>query len=83
MAKKNKNESNENGPEQEEKIEEKISKYEELLDQLKKERDQIEHELKKDYRNARRYVRTHPEEGVLVSFLGGVVLGIIIGKLSK
>ncbi|MDX1618734.1 MAG: hypothetical protein R3224_08105 [Balneolaceae bacterium] len=85
MAKKdkNKNAADDNGPEQSEPIDEKISKYEKLLEQLKKERDQIEHELKRDYRNARRYVRSHPEEGVLVSFIGGVVLGILIGKLSK
>lgn len=83
MAKKNKNSSNDSGAGQAENIEEKISQYEKLLDQLKKERDQIEHELKKDYRDARRYVRSHPEEGVLFSFIGGVVLGIVIGKLSK
>lgn len=83
MADKKKNSENESSSEQELKLEEKISSYEKLLDQLKKERAHVEDELKKDYRNARRYVRSHPEEGVLVSFVGGVLLGLLIGKLTK
>ncbi|MDR8390946.1 hypothetical protein NC796_07345 [Aliifodinibius sp. S!AR15-10] len=69
--------------EQQAELEEKISSYEKLLDRLKKERRHVEDELSKDYRNARRYVRSHPEEGILMSFVGGVALGIIIGKLTK
>lgn len=78
-SKKDKNPSSE----QVEKIEEKISSYEKLLDRLKEERKHVEDELKKDYHNARRYVRSHPEEGVLFSFVGGIILGIMIGKLTR
>ena len=57
--------------------------YEELLDRLKYQRDQLEDEMKREYYNARRYVRSHPEEGVLLSFAGGLLMGILIGKLTK
>lgn len=71
-------------PEQQEaELKEKISSYEKLLDRLKKERQNVEKEISNDYRNARRYVRSHPEEGVLLSFVGGIALGILIGKLTK
>ncbi|MDX1672845.1 MAG: hypothetical protein R3211_10925 [Balneolaceae bacterium] len=60
-----------------------LSQFEELVDRLKEERQVLEDEIKKDYRNARRYVRAHPEEGVLMSFIGGVVIGVLIGKLTK
>ncbi|MDX1638929.1 MAG: hypothetical protein R3281_13230 [Balneolaceae bacterium] len=69
--------------EKQEELEEKISSYEKLLDRLKKERRHMEEEINRDYRNARRYVRAHPEEGILFSFVGGVALGILIGKLTK
>lgn len=83
MAAKNKSSDNDASSEKNQELEEKLSSYEELLDQLKKERAHVEEELRRDYRNARRYVRSHPEEGVLLSFMGGVVLGILIGKLTK
>ncbi|MDZ7693454.1 MAG: hypothetical protein U5K69_20440 [Balneolaceae bacterium] len=68
---------------QEAELKEKISSYEKLLDRLKKERQNVIKEISDDYRNARRYVRSHPEEGVLLSFVGGIALGILIGKLTK
>lgn len=70
-----------------EKIEEKkraaLKRYEKLIDRLKKERGELKEELDRDYREARRYVRSHPEEGVLFSFLGGLAVGFIVGKLSR
>lgn len=82
MAENKKTSENETNEQQAE-LEEKISSYENLLEKLKKERRHVEDELSKDYRNARRYVRLHPEEGVLLSFVGGIALGLIIGKLTK
>lgn len=79
----NQNSSENETTEQQLELEEKISSYEKLLDRLKKERRQVEDEISRDYRNARRYVRSHPEEGILFSFIGGVALGILIGKLTK
>lgn len=59
-----------------------VEGYEKLIHRLKKERANLEDELNRDYREARRYVRSHPEEGILVSFVGGVALGYILGKIG-
>ncbi len=67
----------------EEKKREKIKGYKKLIDRLKKERDELEDEINRDYREARRYVRSHPEEGVLIGFVGGIALGYILGKLGR
>lgn len=63
--------------------EEKIKGYEKLINQLKKEREEVKDELNRDYRQARRYVRSNPEEGVLIAFAGGIALGYILGKLGS
>lgn len=55
--------------------------YEHLLEQLNDEKERIEKELKKEYRNARKYVRAHPEQGVGFAFLGGLVVGVLITVL--
>ncbi|GAA5521120.1 hypothetical protein LQ318_05205 [Aliifodinibius salicampi] len=60
-----------------------IRSYEKLIDQLKQERDSVREAVDHDYREARRYVRSHPEEGVLFAFAGGLALGFILGKLSN
>lgn len=67
----------------EEKKRTKIKSYEKLIDRLKEERTELQNELNKDYREARRYVRSHPEEGVLIGFVGGIALGYILGKLGR
>lgn len=67
----------------EEKKRAKIKGYEKLIDRLKEEREELQDELNRDYREARRYVRSHPEEGVLIAFVGGVALGYILGKLGR
>ncbi len=73
--------------EMDKKVEEKkraaIKGYEKLIDRLKKERKELTDEVNRDYREARRYVRSHPEEGVLFSFIGGLALGFILGKIGR
>lgn len=61
----------------------KIKGYEELINRLKEEREELQKELNKDYREARSYVRSHPEEGVLYAFVGGMALGYVLGKLGR
>lgn len=61
----------------------KIKGYEKLIDRLKEEREELQTELNRDYREARRYVRSHPEEGVLLAFAGGVALGYLLGKIGR
>jgi len=55
--------------------------YEETISKLNSERDRLERDLKKEYRNARRYVRSNPEQGIGISLLGGFVLGFVIAKI--
>jgi ElaB/YqjD/DUF883 family membrane-anchored ribosome-binding protein len=57
--------------------------YERLIDRLKNERQRLERDMKKDYRNARRYVRAHPEEGVGIAVLGGFFVGYLLGRISR
>lgn len=75
--------NNKSEQETEEKKRAKIRGYEKLIDQLKKEREEIKDVLDQDYREARRYVRSNPEEGVLIAFAGGIALGYILGKLGS
>ena len=62
---------------------EQIKNYEKLIERLENERDAVKERADRDYREVKRYVRSHPEEGVLAAFVGGIALGIIIGKLSN
>ncbi|MFU8860675.1 MAG: hypothetical protein ACNA8K_09640 [Cyclonatronaceae bacterium] len=57
--------------------------YEDLLDQLNDEKERIEYDLRKEYRNARKYVRAHPEQGVGFAFLGGIIVGILVTSLFR
>jgi len=54
--------------------------YDALLDRLRYERDGLERELRHEYRNARRYVRAHPEQGLGVAFVAGLVLGALLTR---
>ncbi|WP_428234672.1 glycine zipper domain-containing protein [Gracilimonas sp.] len=57
--------------------------YDVLLDRLKYERDGLERELKHEYRNARRYVRAHPEQGLGVAFVAGLLVGALLTRGGK
>ncbi|MEQ8525683.1 DUF883 C-terminal domain-containing protein [Gracilimonas sp.] len=57
--------------------------YDVLLDRLKYERDGLERELKHEYRNARRYVRAHPEQGLGIAFVAGLLIGALLTKGGK
>lgn len=54
--------------------------YDALLDRLKYERDGLERELRHEYRNARRYVRAHPEQGLGIAFVTGLVVGALLTR---
>lgn len=55
--------------------------YEDAISRLTAEKDRLERDLKKDYRSARRYVRTNPEQGIGASLAGGLIIGFILAKL--
>lgn len=54
--------------------------YDVLLNRLKYERDGLEREIKHEYRNARRYVRAHPEQGLGIAFVAGLMIGALLTK---
>jgi ElaB/YqjD/DUF883 family membrane-anchored ribosome-binding protein len=57
--------------------------YDVLLDRLKYEREGLEREVKHEYRNARRYVRANPEQGLGLAFVAGLVLGALLTRGGK
>lgn len=79
MAEENENTSNESVSEEKKKVRE----YEKILKRLKKEQQALRDEAEREYQVVRGYVRSHPTEGVLYSFLGGIVLGILIGRAGR
>lgn len=80
-------ENNKSSEQTEKKIEKKkraiLEGYEELIDRLEDVQGELRNEINREYREARGYVRKHPEEGVLISVLGGLALGYILGKLGR
>ncbi len=58
-------------------------KYDVLLDRLRYERDGLERELKHEYRNARRYVRSNPEQGLGLAFVAGLLVGALLTRKGK
>lgn len=60
-----------------------VKGYERLIDRLDQERRNIRNEVDRDYEEARRYVRSNPEEGVLIALVGGLALGLLLGRFSK
>lgn len=83
MAEDNKKTAENSNTKTEEKKKAKIEYYEQLIDRLKKEREDLRNEVDNEYREARRYVRLHPEEGVFYAFVGGIALGYLFGKIGR
>ncbi len=55
--------------------------YKDIIEKLHEEKERLEKDLRQEYRNARKYVRSHPEEGLAYAFLGGVLAGVILTKM--
>ena len=60
-----------------------IESYDKALDRLQYEKDRLERELLHEYRNARRYVRANPEQGLGVAFVAGLFLGVLLTRGGK
>ena len=52
-----------------------------IIEKLHEEKERLENELRQEYRNVRKYVRSHPEEGLAYSFIGGLMVGFILAKI--
>jgi ElaB/YqjD/DUF883 family membrane-anchored ribosome-binding protein len=57
--------------------------YDVLIDRLRYERDGLERELKHGYRDARRYVRANPEQGLGFAFAAGLAIGILLTRSGR
>ncbi len=55
--------------------------YDDIINTLRSERENLEREIRHEYRNARRYVRANPEQGIGIAFAGGLIAGILLGRL--
>jgi ElaB/YqjD/DUF883 family membrane-anchored ribosome-binding protein len=42
---------------------------------------ELKRTIKHQFRSVRRYIRANPEKGVMTSFMGGMLLGMLIGKI--
>lgn len=60
-----------------------VEGYEKIIDRLEDERNNIRNEINHEYKEARRYVRSNPEEGVLAALVGGFALGLLFGRIFK
>jgi len=60
-----------------------VEGYDKALDKLQYEKDRLEREIRHEYRNARRYVRANPEQGLGVAFVAGLFLGVLLTKGGK
>lgn len=55
--------------------------YRDIIEKLNEEKERVENDLRKEYRNARKYVRSHPEEGLAYAFIGGLAAGFVLAKI--
>lgn len=55
--------------------------YSEMIANLHEEKDRVENEIRHEYRKARKYVRSHPEESLAYAFLGGLAAGMVLARL--
>lgn len=57
--------------------------YYDILDKLKVEGEKLQVDLRKEYDNAKKYVKKNPETGVGVALAGGLLIGFVIAKLLR
>ncbi|MEX2436261.1 MAG: hypothetical protein WD735_06200 [Balneolaceae bacterium] len=58
-----------------------VDTYDEILNKFKAEREKLQKEVGREIENARKYVKDNPDTGVGIALAGGIIAGIIIGKI--
>lgn len=58
-----------------------VDTYDEILSKFKEEREKLQKEVGREIDNARKYVKDNPDTGVGIALAGGIIAGIIIGKI--
>jgi len=57
--------------------------YNDVVKKLRTEGDRLQGDIRKEYKNAKKYVKKNPETGVGVALAGGIFLGIVIANILK
>ncbi len=57
--------------------------YNRIVGRLDNQRKNMQNMAREDYKEARRYVRSNPEEGLAMAFAGGLVLGLCLGLMRR
>jgi len=57
--------------------------YNDILSKLKVEGEKLQVDLRKEYDNAKKYVKKNPETGLGAALAGGLLIGLAIAKLLK
>ena len=57
--------------------------YSDLIQKLRSEGEKIQLDMRKEYDNAKKYVKKNPETGVGIALAGGLIIGLAIAKLLK
>jgi ElaB/YqjD/DUF883 family membrane-anchored ribosome-binding protein len=57
--------------------------YNDVVKKLRTEGERLQGDIRKEYKNARKYVKKNPETGVGVALAGGIFLGIVIANILK
>lgn len=57
--------------------------YNDVVKRLRSEGDRLQGDIRKEYKNARKYVKKNPETGVGVAIAGGIFIGIVIANILK
>lgn len=57
--------------------------YNDVVKKLRTEGERLQGDIRKEYKNAKKYVKKNPETGVGVALAGGVFLGIVIANILK
>ncbi|MCC5907754.1 MAG: DUF883 family protein [Balneolaceae bacterium] len=55
--------------------------YEDIRKRLKSESDRLQGDIQKEYDQAKKYVKQHPETGVGIALAGGLLIGFALAKL--
>jgi ElaB/YqjD/DUF883 family membrane-anchored ribosome-binding protein len=58
-----------------------VDTYDEILNKFKAEREKLQKEVGREIESARKYVKNNPDTGVGIALAGGIIAGIIIGKI--
>lgn len=67
----------------EDKVEAVEQAYDRIIHNLRQEKNRIERDVRKEYRNAKKYVRSNPERSIGLSFAAGLFMGALLTRAIR